>query len=210
VASSSGSWQGPFGAAGAFGYQTDSSGLHLLGHRYYDSSVGRFITRDPIGDGSNWYAYCGNDPGCHVDPSWLVRIIVYWTYVAGGGYHIGLLIENNVKGSNTHGKRYLFNAGPAQAFRLIGGWGHLIGRSGPESGNADEHGGDGGKKRWAGAMVLLDDQSPWAPWIFRALEIEADMSETPIMYSPVPALPGEGNSNSWATKLVEGLGLREE
>jgi RHS repeat-associated protein len=67
VASSSGSWQGPFGAAGAFGYQTEASGLHLLGHRYYDSSVGRFITRDPIGDGSNWYAYCANDPVAFVD-----------------------------------------------------------------------------------------------------------------------------------------------
>jgi RHS repeat-associated protein len=68
VASSSGSWQGPFGAAGAFGYQTEASGLHLLGHRYYDSSVGRFSTRDPIGDGSNWYAYCENDPVSQADP----------------------------------------------------------------------------------------------------------------------------------------------
>jgi RHS repeat-associated protein len=67
VASSSGSWQGPFGAAGAFGYQTEASGLHLLGHRYYDASLGRFLSRDPIGDGSNWYAYCGNSPIGRVD-----------------------------------------------------------------------------------------------------------------------------------------------
>jgi RHS repeat-associated protein len=72
VASSSGSWQGPFGAAGAFGYQTEASGLHLLGHRYYDPTLGRFLTRDPIGDGSNWYAYCGNDPIACADPSGLL------------------------------------------------------------------------------------------------------------------------------------------
>jgi len=210
VQGSTGAWQGPFGTAGAFGYQTEGSGLHLLGHRYYDPSTGRFLSRDPVGDGSNWYAYCGSNPIRFFDPSGLVRITVYWTYVAGGGYHIGILIEDNVKGSKTYGRRYLFNAGPGQAFSLIGGWGHLIGRSGPERGNADEHGSDGGKKRWAGSMVLLDDDSAWAPWIGRALDIEAEMSEVPIVYSPVPGFPYEGNSNSWATKLIEGLGLRDE
>jgi RHS repeat-associated protein len=55
--SSSGTWSGPFGYAGNFGYQQDASGLKLLGHRYYDPSTGRFLTRDPIKDGRNWYAY---------------------------------------------------------------------------------------------------------------------------------------------------------
>ena len=57
VVSSSGTWTGPFGYAGNFGYQADASGLKLLGHRYYDASTGRFLTRDPIKDGRNWYAY---------------------------------------------------------------------------------------------------------------------------------------------------------
>ena len=55
--STSGTWTGPFGYAGNFGYQQDASGLKLLGHRYYDPSTGRFLTRDPIKDGRNWYAY---------------------------------------------------------------------------------------------------------------------------------------------------------
>ncbi|MGE3127614.1 MAG: RHS repeat-associated core domain-containing protein [Fimbriimonadaceae bacterium] len=63
----SGSWQGPFGYAGQFDYQTEASGLHLLGHRYYDASLGRFLARDPIGDGNNWYAYCENDPVAFYD-----------------------------------------------------------------------------------------------------------------------------------------------
>ena len=38
----------PFGFGGQFGYYTDSeTGLQLCQHRYYDSSVGRFLTRDP-------------------------------------------------------------------------------------------------------------------------------------------------------------------
>ena len=54
------------------GYQSDAdSGLKLLGHRYYDSRTGRFISRDPAGDGDNWYGYCGNDPMGKTDPSGL-------------------------------------------------------------------------------------------------------------------------------------------
>ncbi|MEQ1821201.1 MAG: RHS repeat-associated core domain-containing protein [Fimbriimonadaceae bacterium] len=49
--------------AGGFGYQEDPDhGLKLLGHRYYDSSTGRFLSRDPAEDGRNWYTYCGNNP----------------------------------------------------------------------------------------------------------------------------------------------------
>jgi len=45
---STGSNPTPFGFVGGSQYQTDAdSGLQLLGHRYYDSSIGRFISRDP-------------------------------------------------------------------------------------------------------------------------------------------------------------------
>jgi len=71
LASTTGAWQGPFGYAGAFGYQEDATGLKLLGHRLYDASTGRFLTRDPIKDGRNWYVYCGNDPINTSDPAGL-------------------------------------------------------------------------------------------------------------------------------------------
>lgn len=58
---SSGTWNSPFGYAGGFGYQDDGSGLKLLGHRLYDASVGRFVSRDPAKHGGNWYGYCGNN-----------------------------------------------------------------------------------------------------------------------------------------------------
>jgi len=59
----------PYGFVGKKGYQTDTSGLMLLGHRYYDAGIGRFLSRDPIHDGNNWYAYCGNNPLDKTDPS---------------------------------------------------------------------------------------------------------------------------------------------
>src|SRR5262249_44991609 len=71
VISSAGSTATPFKFAGGSGYQADAdSGLMLLGARYYDASVGRFISRDPIGyeGGLNLYGYCENDPVDDVDP----------------------------------------------------------------------------------------------------------------------------------------------
>ncbi len=69
---STGSNPSPFGFAGGFGYQGDETGLMLLGHRYYDASAGRFLTRDPAQAGSNWFGYCKSNPGMHVDPTGLL------------------------------------------------------------------------------------------------------------------------------------------
>ncbi|MBU6999060.1 MAG: RHS repeat-associated core domain-containing protein, partial [Theionarchaea archaeon] len=50
------------------GKEKDSSGLHYYGARYYDSSLGRFITRDMyLGESEdpqslNRYTYCKNNP----------------------------------------------------------------------------------------------------------------------------------------------------
>ena len=69
--------QTPFGFAGAHGYQTDAdSGLQKLGYRYYDASTGRFLSRDPIQGGYNWYAYCENDPVNAVDPEGLEDVVL--------------------------------------------------------------------------------------------------------------------------------------
>ncbi len=73
LVSSTGTPQGPFGFVGGSGYQEDAdSGLKLLGHRYYDASTGRFLTRDPVKDGRNWYGYCENGPTIGVDANGLV------------------------------------------------------------------------------------------------------------------------------------------
>ncbi len=66
----SGSTATPVQFAGTSGYQADAAtGLLLLGHRYYDPSIGRFLSSDPAQAGSNWYAYCDNNPLVRVDPT---------------------------------------------------------------------------------------------------------------------------------------------
>ena len=45
--------------------------LYYFNARYYDASVGRYISIDPAQDGVNWYIYCNNNPLSFVDPTGL-------------------------------------------------------------------------------------------------------------------------------------------
>ncbi|MBI3722255.1 MAG: RHS repeat-associated core domain-containing protein, partial [Fimbriimonas ginsengisoli] len=94
LVASTGSTPTPFGYAGNFGYQEDAdSGLKLLGHRYYDPSTGRFLTRDPAKNGRNWYGYVQNNPLRFLDPAGLGAGALIGG-LAGGAYgaEVGTLI----------------------------------------------------------------------------------------------------------------------
>jgi RHS repeat-associated protein len=58
----------PFGFQGGL-YDRDT-GLVRFGARDYDPTIGRWLTKDPLGfaAGINFYAFCGNDPLNFVDP----------------------------------------------------------------------------------------------------------------------------------------------
>ena len=72
-----GSTSTPLGYGEGSGYVTDAdTGLRLLGHRYYDSRTGRFISQDPAGERDNWYIYADNDPVDGTDPSGLKPVPV--------------------------------------------------------------------------------------------------------------------------------------
>ena len=49
-------------------YYDQETGMVYLRARYYDPSIGRFISEDPIRDGYNWYVYCSNNPIMYIDP----------------------------------------------------------------------------------------------------------------------------------------------
>jgi RHS repeat-associated protein len=49
--------------------QDDPTGLMYCNARYYDPTLGRFITEDPAKDGGNWYIYCANNALKYIDPN---------------------------------------------------------------------------------------------------------------------------------------------
>ncbi len=64
----------PIGFAGAFGVLREPNGLYYMNARYYDPTVGRFLSEDPLGLGGGdltLYSYAGNNPVVFVDPSGL-------------------------------------------------------------------------------------------------------------------------------------------
>jgi len=105
VTSSTGTHTGRFGYGGPYGYQEDEGGLKQLGHRLYDPVCGRFVTKDPIKDGRNWYGYCNNNPLILTDPTGQLTIagdtggIAGWAWLAPGNWpsHNNLTKEEVIK-----------------------------------------------------------------------------------------------------------------
>ena len=54
-------------------YYDEETEFIYLRARYYSPEIQRFISEDPIKDGINWYAYCGNNPVMFVDLYGLYR-----------------------------------------------------------------------------------------------------------------------------------------
>ena len=58
-------------------YFDAETGLHYNKHRYYDSTLGRYITSDPVGldSGVNTYVYANGNPLNEIDQR------VVWCYI---------------------------------------------------------------------------------------------------------------------------------
>ncbi|MFQ8688152.1 MAG: RHS repeat domain-containing protein [Lachnospirales bacterium] len=77
----------PFRYCGEY-WDNETESIYLRA-RYYNPSIGRFTTEDPIKDESNWYAYCEGNPIAFVDFLGMYRIYynpntesIYDRYVA--------------------------------------------------------------------------------------------------------------------------------
>ncbi|MFB6719398.1 RHS repeat-associated core domain-containing protein [Kribbella sp. NPDC056345] len=66
-----------------------TTGLNALGERYFDATLGRFLSTDPATDGSsaqaaNPYSYAENNPITYVDPTGLWSLSGAWNAVKSG------------------------------------------------------------------------------------------------------------------------------
>ncbi len=78
----------PFKFVGQYGVIAEPNGLYYMRARYYDPSVGRFISEDPLGLGGgdvNLFAYVRNNPVLMIDPGGLLAEIARIDAGSGGG-----------------------------------------------------------------------------------------------------------------------------
>jgi RHS repeat-associated protein len=71
IAAKSETWAQPFTYVGQYGVFQESDNIYYMRARYYDASVGRFISEDPKGLGGgdvNLYVYVRNNPLMFIDP----------------------------------------------------------------------------------------------------------------------------------------------
>jgi RHS repeat-associated protein len=68
IAERTGNTPTPHQFVGALGYEREAdSGLTFIGTRYYDPSLGRFLSQDVAQWGVNWYVYAANNPASAID-----------------------------------------------------------------------------------------------------------------------------------------------
>jgi RHS repeat-associated protein len=94
----------PFKFVGQFGVMAEPNGLYYMRARYYDPSVGRFISEDPLGLGggdTNLYVYVQNNPIMNIDPNGQWWIGAGIGFVAGGigGFTSGMIGHSSLWGS---------------------------------------------------------------------------------------------------------------
>ena len=90
-----GNFDGPLYCGYFFDHDT---GLYQVDNRYYDPGLSTWINRDPIGyaGGSNLYAYCGDGPTNHSDPTGL-----FWGELWGAAKSAGIRTDQFLGQLNT-------------------------------------------------------------------------------------------------------------
>jgi len=83
ILSSTGSIENPFTWQGQFGVMKEGdSGLYYMRARYYDSQIGRFLSRDPVSSAHsmeiNPYQYALGNPMINIDPLGLRPLWLEW------------------------------------------------------------------------------------------------------------------------------------
>ena len=88
-------WANPFGFNGE---QSDAeSGSTYLRARFYDPTLGRFLSPDPAKEGTNWYVYCDSNPVRFIDTTGYWKKEVHYGLTFALGVGLGLSEQDAAK-----------------------------------------------------------------------------------------------------------------
>jgi RHS repeat-associated protein len=111
-------------------YQVPGTDLLIFPYRSYDSSIGRWLSRDPLEEqsGEHIYEYSSNNPSSRLDP---LGLFSFWSHYFNGGGRpvdlgsVGLLDEftssRQVQGIEQQFRRKILRGGRAKAAELCSG-----------------------------------------------------------------------------------------
>ena len=206
----------PVGFGGQYGYYHEYAGHYLLGHRFYDPDMGRFVTRDPIGykGGINLYGFAGNNPVNESDPSGYAKVEIRYRRVAGigpeqgplQGYHAFIVV------TDLDGSQYEVAGGPVG--NPLGEYPIYV-RHG-EYKAKDKHGnraydwplpGQKEADRPKPTVLVNDKKSAWF-YMNRFITTGKELTDAHVPY--IVAGPDDNNSN-FAVKFIinnSGIGLK--
>jgi RHS repeat-associated protein len=188
------------------GRENDGTELYYYRGRYYDNSVQRFISEDPIrlSGGTNLYSYVKNNPGRFADPIGLCKIDVHFkTVVSSLAYHTYITVSDN----DLSGRKRYYRGGPeTQSFQDFqnnfdsekGAWGPIITENGdyvPGTRDWDLNGTNP-------FMNVLNDNSPCGPYDTSFTETLAKINQANISYSPLST-----NSNAVVSQALSNAGF---
>lgn len=132
------------------------SGLDLATYRVYDSATKRWISRDPLGEGTDrtLYSYCFNSPVNFSDPAGLDGLPSGWTMSSSGG------VNSYSNNDPSNGPHYTEPPSPGPSgspgSQISGSNGITGGRPGPVGGSGHVRPGSGGT--WWDNSVLNTDR----------------------------------------------------
>ena len=92
------------------------TGLYYYNARWYDPNLGRFITEDPVRDGSNWFVYVSNNPLKYVDPTGLEGVNILKLLI----FNPLPMPQDILAAGIQHGKEFLGQFGSLNAKISIG------------------------------------------------------------------------------------------
>ena len=148
------------------GREYDAPDLYYYRARYYDPTLERFISEDPIGFASgdfNWYRYVMNSPVNLVDPNG-----EFWNFIIGAGLGAGLdlFIQLANNGWNIHCVNW-YSVGASAALGALGvRWGGAAGK-GKEFSHWIPNRAGGPRSIWNGNYVPKSTHALSDPYRYR-------------------------------------------
>jgi RHS repeat-associated protein len=169
-------------------YFDTETGLNYNYLRDYNTVIGRYVEKDPIGlrGGINLYSFVGNNPMNRIDPSGLWYVDINLT---GGTGTWGGTVGIQIGSSGV----YVYGGG---GYGIGAGTSITMNTGSPSAGVSASETASGGNGAWGGIATVNNDSAGVAGSIGAGWGLGAGFSATVTYTYPLWQIPDSGNNNN--------------